>query len=126
MTLETPLFELKEPGSYIYDGRRAARGSRVNAFAQTLKSSDNRTAFKAAPADYLARHDLNDEERLRIARRDYRWLVEQGGHIQCLQRIASVDGHYLFHVAADVIGVAVAELVEACPRRVSGLGGLDG
>jgi protocatechuate 4,5-dioxygenase alpha subunit len=126
VTLETPLFDLREPGSYVYDGRRAAQGVRINAFAQTLKSGGNRAAFRADPAEYLAQHDLTAEERSHIAQRDYRWLVEQGGHIQCLQRIASVDGHYLFHVAAHVIGIAVDELIHACPRRVSGLGGLNG
>lgn len=126
MTLDPLRFDLDEPGSYIYDGRHAARGRRINAFAQGLKSRANRDAFGADPDFYLRQWDLTDEERVHIRDRNYRWLVAQGGHIQCLQRIASVDGHYLFHVAAHVIGVDVDELIAACPRRVTGLGGLDG
>ena len=118
--------DLSEPGSVLYSGRLAAMGMRINRFGQGMKVAANRDAFRADPAGYLAAADLSDEERARIKARDYAWLLGQGGHIQALQRIASVDGHYLFHVAAPLLGVDPDVLRAACPRRVSGLGGLDG
>jgi protocatechuate 4,5-dioxygenase, alpha chain len=126
LILDPPGFDLEAPGSYVYDGRRAALGRRINAFAQGLKAASNRAAFKADPQAYLDRSDLTDEERGHIAARDYSWLVDHGGHIQCVQRIAAIDGHYLFHVAAHVIGVDVDDLVAVCPRHVSCLGGMNG
>lgn len=126
MALDPPALDLSTPGSIIYDGRLAARGLRITRFGQSFKVAANREAYRADPDGYLARADLTEEERARIKARDYRWLVEQGGHIQALQRIAAMDGVYLFHIVAHQMGVDPAELMAACPRRVSGLGGLDG
>jgi protocatechuate 4,5-dioxygenase alpha chain len=126
MALEPPPFDLSAPGSVIYDGRLAAQGMRITRFGQGFKVAANRAAYRADPDGYLARADLTDEERARIKARDYRWLVQQGGHIQALQRIAVVDGFYLFHIAAAELGISAEELIAACPRRVSGLGGLEG
>ncbi|HEX5999261.1 MAG TPA: hypothetical protein VFZ16_07675 [Hyphomicrobiaceae bacterium] len=124
MPLETPAFDLSAPGSVIYDGRLAAQGVRITRLGQSFKLAANRAAYRADPDGYLAQADLTGEERARIKARDYRWLIRQGGHIQALQRIAAVDGCYLFHIAAHDMGVEVSELIGACPRRVSGLGGL--
>jgi protocatechuate 4,5-dioxygenase alpha subunit len=126
MALEPPPFDLSAPGSVIYDGRLAALGMRITRFGQSFKVAANREAYRADPEGYLARADLSDEERARIRARDYKWLVQKGGHIQALQRIAVVDGYYLFHIAAAELGVDADELIAACPRRVSGLGGLGG
>jgi protocatechuate 4,5-dioxygenase alpha chain len=123
--LETPRFELGEPGSIIYDGPLAARGMRLNRFGAGMKLMVNREAFKADPQAYLDEADLTDEERARIAARDWTWLLSNGGHLQAMARIAAVDGQYLFHIAAHNCGVDVETLLAACPRRVSGLGGLD-
>jgi protocatechuate 4,5-dioxygenase alpha chain len=126
MALEPPPFDLSAPGSVIYDGRLAEKGMRITRFGQSFKVAANRAAYRADPDGYLARADLTEEERSRIKARDYKWLVAQGGHIQALQRIAVVDGYYLFHIAAAELGVDAEELIAACPRRVSGLGGLGG
>jgi protocatechuate 4,5-dioxygenase alpha chain len=126
MALDPPALDLSPPGSVIYDGRLAAQGLRITRFGQSFKLAANRAAYRADPDGYLARADLTEEERARIKARDYSWLVEQGGHIQALQRIAAIDGFYLFHVVAHQMGIDPDELMDACPRHVSGLGGLDG
>lgn len=124
--LALPAFDLEAPGSIIYDGDLAARGLRLNRFGHGLKREANREAFRADPAGYVGRSDLTEEERARVLARDWRWMLENGGHLQALARIAAMDGQYLFHIAAHSLGVEVEELLAACPRRVSGLGGLDG
>lgn len=124
--LTPPDFDLAAPGSYLYDGLQAMAGRRLNRFGNSFKVAAHREAFNADPEAYLAAADLTDEERRRIRARDWRWLVTQGGHVQALQRIAEIEGQYLFHVAAGVMGVDVDELIAACPRRVTGLGGIDG
>ncbi len=126
MALEPPPFDLSAPGSVIYDGRLAAQGMRITRYGQSFKVAGNRETYRADPEGYLARADLTEDERARIRARDYSWLVRQGGHIQALQRIAAMDGVYLHHIAAHQIGVDADELAAACPRRVSGLGGLGG
>ena len=124
--LAPPTFDLEGPGSIIYDGELAARGLRLNRFGHGLKHAANRVAFRDDPAGYVERADLNEEEAARLLARDWRWLLENGGHLQALARVAAVDGQYLFHIAAHSLGVGVEELLAACPRRVSGLGDLDG
>ena len=124
--LSAPLLDLYAPGSYLYDGAQAAAGRRLNKFGNSFKVAANRDAFKTNPEAYLAAADLTEEEREHLRARDWRWLVAHGGHIQALQRIAEIEGQYLFHIAAGVMDVDVDELIAACPRRVSGLGGIDG
>ena len=124
-TLKTPAFNLDEPGSIIYDGKMAVKGKRITAVGQSFKIKANRDAFKTDSVTYLKECDLTDEERTRILDRDWKWMLAQGGHIQALQRIATADGQYLFHIAAHNCGVGVDELIKACPRRVSELGGYD-
>ena len=124
--LTPPPFDLAAPGSYLYDGAQAVAGRRLNRFGNSFKLAANRQAFKADPDAYLAHADLSEEERAHLRARDWAWLVAHGGHIQAMQRIAETEGQYLFHVAAGVMGVEVEDLIAACPRRVSGLGGLDG
>ena len=124
--LKIPEFDLRAPGSYLYDGAQAAMGRRVNRFGNGFKIVANREAFRRDPDAYLAAADLTEEERAHVRSRDWQWLVANGGHIQALQRIAEMDGEYLFHVAAGVMGVDVDALIAVCPRRVTGLGGIDG
>lgn len=123
--LEKPTFDLDAPGSIIYDGEMAVKGKRITALGQTFKIKENREAFKKNPKAYLEKCDLTDEERKKVLDRDWKWMIAQGGHIQALQRIATADGQYLFHIAAHNCGVEAEELINACPRRVSGLGGYD-
>jgi protocatechuate 4,5-dioxygenase, alpha chain len=125
-TLDTPTFDLNSPGSIIYDGELAARGMRLNRFGNGMKLQANRDMFRADPAGYVSKSELTEEEAARILARDWSWLLKSGGHVQALARIAAVDGQYLFHIAAHSIGVNVDSLRAACPRRVSGLGDLDG
>lgn len=125
-TLSPLEFDLSAPGSVIYDGRLAALGMRINRFGSGMKIAANRARFREDPDQYLANSDLNDEERARIRARDWTWLLDHGGHLQALARIAAVDGQYLFHIAAHSLGVSASDLIAACPRRVSGLGDLDG
>lgn len=124
--LGTPQFDLSAPGSVIYDGALAARGMRLNRFGTGMKVAANREAFKANPEAYLRVANLTDEERARIRSRDWAWLIANGGHLQAMSRIAAVDGQYLFHIAAHCCGIDVESLIAACPRRVSGLGDLNG
>jgi protocatechuate 4,5-dioxygenase, alpha chain len=124
--LDTPPFDLSAPGSIIYDGELAARGMRLNRFGKGMKLQANREAFREDPVGYVSKSDLTEEEGARILARDWSWLLKNGGHLQALARVAAVDGQYLFHIAAHSIGVEVENLLAACPRRVSGLGDLDG
>ena len=124
--LPGPRFDLDAPGSVIYDGVMAARGMRLNRFGNSFKIAANRDAFKADPQAYLASADLTPEERDKIAARDWTWLLAHGGHIQAMQRIAEIEGQYLFHIAAHCLGVSVEDLAATVPRRVRELGKLDG
>lgn len=119
-------FDLSAPGSVIYDGLLAARGMQINRMGNSLKRPVNRDAFRADPEAYLRGFALSEEEREAVLARDWKLLIDHGGHLQALARIAAIDGHYLFHIAAPICGVDAEALIAACPRRVSGLDGLDG
>ena len=129
MSGETPLaepgFHLEAPGTYLFDGTRSTRGFALNRFALSLKQPANRELFLRDEQAYLGSFDLTPELRELIRTRDWTGLLEAGGHLQALLKLAATVGQSLFHIGAHNCGIGVDQMRSACPRRVSGLGPLD-
>jgi protocatechuate 4,5-dioxygenase alpha chain len=96
-------------------------GERINRFALSLKSPANRTSFLADSAAYLVRHGLTEKEGDLVQRRDWKGLLEAGGHLQAILKIAATLGENLWHIGAHCAQMSVEGMKSACPRRVDGL-----
>jgi protocatechuate 4,5-dioxygenase alpha chain len=124
--LKEPGFNLDAPGTYVFDGPCSTRGYGLNRFALSLKQPANRERFLADEQAYAAAFGLSAIELAMVARRDWTGLLEQGGHVQAITKLAATVGQTLFHIGAHNCGVDVETFLDACPRRVSGLGRIDG
>ncbi len=119
--LPDPGFDLRHPGTFVYTGAESTRGQRLNGFCLGLKSPANRTAFLADEAAYVARHGLTDLEAALVRARDWTGLIQAGGHVQAVLKLAATLGLNLYHVGAHNAGTDYETMVSACPRRVAAL-----
>lgn len=112
---------LEPPHTYLYTGAMSTAGERLNRFALSLKSPFNRQAFLADPATYLTSHGLTERECTLVQSRDWTGLLQEGGHLQAILKIAATVGESLWHIGAHCAQTSVDGIKAACPRRVDGL-----
>jgi protocatechuate 4,5-dioxygenase, alpha chain len=124
--LAQPSFDLDPPGTYVYNGHMSSRGYALNQFALSLRNSVSRHQFLENEDGYLLRFTLSEEERDLVRARDWTGLLQAGGHIQAILKLAATVGQNLYDIGAHNAGVDRDALYESCPRRVAELGGLDG
>jgi protocatechuate 4,5-dioxygenase alpha chain len=97
------------PGTVVFDMRQSRIGYELNMFCMTLQNEANRAAFKADEAGYVSSYPLSDEQKRALSARDYNRLIELGGNIYYLSKIAAVDGHSFQKIAAMMSGVSEDE-----------------
>jgi protocatechuate 4,5-dioxygenase alpha chain len=112
-------FNLDPPGTFVFTGPQSTRGYRLNKFALSLKRPENRAAFLADETAYAATYGLGDEEAALVRARDWTGLLQAGGHLQAILKLAATTGQGLWHIGGHNSGVSVEALIAACPRRVA-------
>ncbi len=112
---------LVPPDTFIYSGPMSTAGERINRFALSLKSPAQRTAFLANPAALYAQNRLAASEIDLIEGRDWTGLLQAGGHLQAILKIAATVGESLWDIGAHSARLDVEAMKAICPRRVSGL-----
>jgi protocatechuate 4,5-dioxygenase alpha chain len=123
--LAEPGFDLEPPGTYLFDGMRSTQGYALNRFALSLKQPANRERFLRDESAYVSNYGLSPQCRELIRKRDWTGLLEAGGHLQAMLKLAATVGESLYHIGAHNCGIGVDDMRAACPRRVSGIGSLD-
>ena len=105
------------PGTLVFDGEVARRGYALNAMCYSLNTDVHRSEFLADEAAYMERFELTPAQRDAVARRDVLAMLEAGGNIYYLAKLAGVWGLGVQDVGAQQTGVTVEEfkrrLVEA-------------
>lgn len=114
-----PLFDLEEPGTFVFTARRAHEGREITRLGQALRDPGARARFVEDERGFLAGFDLSEADRSALAARDWTTLLGKGGHLQAVVKIASVLGQSIWDVGAHSVGWTREELVAACPRVVS-------
>jgi protocatechuate 4,5-dioxygenase alpha chain len=97
------------PGTVVFTGEQCRRGAAINKFCMTLNKAENRAQFKHDEARYLDRFTLSPEERAALQARDYNRLLELGGNIYFLGKIAAADGESFQKLGARMSGVTEEE-----------------
>lgn len=120
-SLPPPEPELDEPGTFEFTARRALQGRAVNRFALSLRSPEARAAFLADDRAAMQHFGLSDAEISLVRARDWTGLLQAGGHLQAISKIAGAYGLNLWDIGAANVGCTRDELIAACPRTVTGL-----
>jgi protocatechuate 4,5-dioxygenase, alpha chain len=101
--MSNPAFE-DIPGTYVFTGERAIEGRHLNRFCMSLMSPANRARFKADERAYLDEWPMSEVQKRAVVNRDFKALVEHGGNIFFVLKIAAVDGRPTQSVAASFAG----------------------
>lgn len=72
-------------------GERRLRGGELNRMAMSLGSRVGRTLFRRDELTYVARFGLTREETRAVVNRDWRGILDLGGSVACVVRIAAAD-----------------------------------
>ncbi|MEW5420880.1 protocatechuate 3,4-dioxygenase [Amorphus sp. 3PC139-8] len=114
---------LDPPGTFLYTGEMATKGYNLTRFGLSLRRPDNRKAFLADEEGYMRGAGLSDTEIALVLARDWTGLIEAGGHLQSMLKVAATVGENLWHIGAHNAGMTADELMAICPRKVSALPG---
>jgi len=97
------------PGTTVFDGGQAQKGYALNAMCYSFNSADARAAFLADEDAYCRKFGLNEEQRSAVKRRDVLAMIEAGGNIYYLAKLAGIFGLNVQDVGAQQTGVTVDE-----------------
>jgi protocatechuate 4,5-dioxygenase alpha chain len=97
------------PGTVIFDGAQAVKGYALNKMCYSLNSAENRAEFERDEAAYCRRYGVPDAQQEAIRRRDVLALVEDGGNVYYLAKLAGVFGLGVQDIGAQQTGVSVAD-----------------
>lgn len=95
------------PGTTLFDGVAAMQGYALNAMCFSFNSLANREAFRADEVAYCARFHLSPEQRRAVADRDVTAMIDAGGNIYYLAKLAGILGLNVQDVGAQQTGTTV-------------------
>ena len=99
------------PGTWVFDAQRARAGYHLNQFLYTLMKAENRKTFLADERAYLASFKLTDAQRHAVLERDWNRLLELGGVVYALAKLAFTDGKSYQFMASRMTGLTEQEYV---------------
>ena len=94
-------------GTPIFDGERAQKGYALNKMCYSFNSAENRAAFLKDEDAYCAKYGLNAVQREAVRRRDVLGMIEAGGNIYYLAKLAGIFGLGVQDIGAQQTGMSV-------------------
>jgi protocatechuate 4,5-dioxygenase alpha chain len=117
------------PGTYVFDGDRAMQGRHLNRFCMSLMSPANRARFKADPDACLDEWPMSAAQKRAVIARDFQALLELGGNIFFVLKLAALDGRPTQSVAAAFAGQSTEEyaaMMRSGGRSPAGIRSISG
>lgn len=97
------------PGTFVFDGRRSRQGLALNLMSAALNDEAERESFRADEEAFMERFRMTEPQRDAVRRRDWARMVELGGNIYFVVKIAVADGRHVPEVVAAMSGQTVEE-----------------
>ena len=108
------------PGTTVFDGRQAAKGYALNKMCFSLNSAQNRDAFVLDEDGYCEKFGLTPEQRQAVRHRNILEMIDAGGNIYYLAKLAGVFGLNVQQVGAQQRGMSEDEFKEMLVREGAG------
>jgi protocatechuate 4,5-dioxygenase alpha chain len=93
--------------SPIFNGEMAQRGYALNKMCYSFNSAENRAAFLQDEAAYCAKFGLTDAQRAAVKHRNVLAMLEAGGNIYYLAKLAGIFGLSVQDIGAQQTGMSV-------------------
>ena len=108
------------PGTVFFDGDQAQKGYALNRMCFSFNSAENRAAFLKDEDGYCAKFGLTPAQRTAVRERSVLKLIEAGGNVYYLAKLAGIFGLNVQDIGAQQTGMSVdafkAKLVAAGNR----------
>ena len=93
----------------IFDGRQAMKGYALNKMCYSFNSAENRAEFLRDEDAYCRRYGLNEQQRRAVQNRNVLELIEAGGNVYYLAKLAGIFGLGVQDIGAQQTGMSVAD-----------------
>jgi protocatechuate 4,5-dioxygenase alpha chain len=100
------------PGTPIFDGQAAQKGYALNKMCFSFNSGDNRVEFLRDEDGYCAKYGLTPEQRLAVEHRNVQEMIEAGGNVYYLAKLAGIFGLSVQDIGAQQTGMTVQDFKE--------------
>jgi protocatechuate 4,5-dioxygenase alpha chain len=95
------------PGTTIFDGDQARKGFALNRMCFSFNSAENRAAFLKDEDAYCRKYGLTDQQRAAVNSRNVLKMIEAGGNVYYLAKLAGIFGLNVQDIGAQQTGVSV-------------------
>jgi protocatechuate 4,5-dioxygenase alpha chain len=96
-------------GTTIFGPRQARKGYALNRMCFSFNDATNRMSFLEHEDEYCAQYGLTEEQREAVRRRDVLALLEAGGNIYYLAKLAGIFGLDMQDIGAQQTGLTLEQ-----------------
>ena len=96
-------------GTIMFDGVQAQKGYALNRMCFSFNSAANRAAFLADEDGYCRKFGLSTEQCAAVKSRDVLRMIETGGNVYYLAKLAGIFGLNVQDIGAQQTGTTVDE-----------------
>jgi len=105
-----PLSELEDiPGTKVFTAKRSRQAYHLHKFCMSLMKPENRDEFRKDERAYLDKFPMTEEQKQGVLDRDLNKLIELGGNMYFLVKIASTDGWSAQKAVSSMSGMSAEE-----------------
>ncbi len=117
-TLHRPRTEKRAiPGTLVFDGDIALAGYAINAMCYSFNHACNREAFLADEEEYMDRFSLTEAQRKAVRDRDVPAMLEAGGNVYYLAKLAGILGINVQQLGALQTGLSLDQFKAGLMRH---------
>ena len=96
-------------GTTLFDGDQARKGYALNRMCFSFNSAENRAAFRQDEDAYCTKYGLTPEQRAAVKSRDVLKMIEAGGNVYYLAKLAGIFGLNVQDIGAQQTGMSVQD-----------------
>ncbi len=101
------------PGTPIFDGDSSRRGLRMNKLFMSLRDAGNRERFLAHEGRYCQEFGLTAEQEKAVLDRDWQAMIDLGGSIFYVYKLAMMDGRSMQYLGGVFTGMGEEDFLAA-------------
>jgi protocatechuate 4,5-dioxygenase alpha chain len=101
------------PGTPVFDGDSSRRGLRMNKLFMSLRDAANRERFLADETAYCREFGLTAEQEQAVLARDWQAMIDLGGSIFYVYKLAMMDGRSMQYLGGVFTGMGEDDFLAA-------------
>lgn len=97
------------PGTVLFGAEQAQKGYALNRMCYSFNNAENRAAFLKDEDAYCAKFGLNAVQREAVRQRNVLALLDAGGNVYYLAKLAGIFGLNMQDIGAQQTGLSLEE-----------------